>query len=106
VSDEQVIGRFGHPGCRFSGRPFVLAVRTVDLYVWTSCSRIDRPSPDKPTRPAEPGPNLRTRSMESSDLFSHPYKPEASSDADHNSEPVQNPAFSDDPQSAATRPPS
>jgi hypothetical protein len=44
--------------------------------------------------------------MESSDLFSHPYKPEAASDDDRNSDPVQNPAFSDDPQNASTRPPS
>jgi hypothetical protein len=44
--------------------------------------------------------------MESSDLFSHPYEPEAASSADRNSEPVENPAFSDDPKSASKRPPS
>ena len=47
--------------------------------------------------------------MESTDLFSHPYEPEAVPTPDPSSEAVQNPAFSDNPQSdspAATPPPS
>jgi hypothetical protein len=33
--------------------------------------------------------------MKSNDLFSHPYVPEAASKAEHDSEPVQAPVFSD-----------
>jgi len=33
--------------------------------------------------------------MKSTDLFSHPYVPEAASKAEHDSEPVQAPVFSD-----------
>jgi hypothetical protein len=47
--------------------------------------------------------------MESTDLFSHPYEPEAVPASEPSSEAVQNPAFSDSPQSdspAATPPPS
>jgi hypothetical protein len=39
--------------------------------------------------------NLRTNQMKSNDLFSHPYVPEAASKAEHGSEPVQAPVFSD-----------
>jgi len=39
--------------------------------------------------------NLRTNLMKSTDLFSHPYEPEAASKAEHDSEPVQAPVFSD-----------
>lgn len=45
--------------------------------------------------------------MKSSDLFSHPYKPEDVSRTDGDSEPVQSPAFSDAPErdsSATSRP--
>ena len=46
--------------------------------------------------------------MEPTDLFSHPYEPEAVPTSEASSEEVQVPAFSDLPQShspAATRPP-
>jgi hypothetical protein len=33
--------------------------------------------------------------MKSTDLFSHPYVPEAASKAEHDSDPVQAPVFSD-----------
>ncbi len=36
--------------------------------------------------------------MEPTDLFSHPYQPEAGAHTERDSEPVQNPAFSDSPQ--------
>jgi hypothetical protein len=41
--------------------------------------------------------------MNSSDLFSHPYEPEAVANRDSASEPVQLPAFSDRPQNDSTR---
>jgi hypothetical protein len=44
--------------------------------------------------------------MESSDLFSHPYKPESVSSGKSSSEPTEAPAFSDRPQtdSSADKP--
>ena len=45
--------------------------------------------------------------MKSSDLFSHPHKPEVFPDNESSSEPVQAPAFSDRNEStAADTPPS
>lgn len=44
--------------------------------------------------------------MESSDLFSHPYEPEAVTKRENNTEPTENPTFSDRPQkdSSASKP--
>lgn len=42
--------------------------------------------------------------MESSDLFSHPYEPEAAYDTENDSEPVQAPVFSDLPKKKPTAP--
>jgi hypothetical protein len=46
--------------------------------------------------------------METSDLFSHPYQPEAVPAGDRSTEPVQAPVFSDHPRkdSTADTPPS
>jgi hypothetical protein len=44
--------------------------------------------------------------MESSDLFSHPYVPEAVSNKESSADPVQAPVFSDRPDSTADTPPS
>ena len=40
--------------------------------------------------------------MESSDLFSHPYQPEAVPSGDRSTEPVQAPVFSDRPGNDST----
>jgi hypothetical protein len=40
--------------------------------------------------------------MESSDLFSHPYEPEAVADRERSTEPVEAPAFSDRPRNNST----
>jgi hypothetical protein len=44
--------------------------------------------------------------MESSDLFSHPYEPEAVAKREANTEPTEMPAFSDRPEknSSASKP--
>jgi hypothetical protein len=44
--------------------------------------------------------------MNSSDLFSHPYKPEIVPASEPSTEPVQAPAFSDRDHSTADTPPS
>ena len=50
---------------------------------------------------AEPDTS-KDKTMESSDLFSHPYVPEAFPDREAGSEPVQAPAFSDRPHIKST----
>jgi hypothetical protein len=44
--------------------------------------------------------------MNTSDLFSHPYEPEAVADKERSTEPVQAPVFSDRKDSTADTPPS
>jgi hypothetical protein len=41
--------------------------------------------------------------MDTSDLFSHPYEPESTSNTARNSEPVNAPVFSDSPHSDSTQ---
>jgi hypothetical protein len=45
---------------------------------------------------------LKDLAMESSDLFSHPYQPEAVPTGDRSTEPVQAPVFSDRPGNDST----
>jgi hypothetical protein len=45
---------------------------------------------------------VRDIAMESSDLFSHPYEPEAVSNREAFAEPVQAPVFSDSPRKEST----
>jgi hypothetical protein len=54
------------------------------------------PSPSDATYGADPY-LLRTDSMESTDLFSHPEQPEFISNGESSPEPVEAPAFSDQP---------
>ncbi|GAT08404.1 MULTISPECIES: hypothetical protein [Mycobacteriaceae] len=42
--------------------------------------------------------------MQSNDLFSHPQKPEFTSNEDHSTEPVTNPVFSDRPERGPSTP--
>jgi hypothetical protein len=63
--------------------------------------RLDHRSPE-PVNLRAATDFVKDLAMESSDLFSHPYVPEAVPDKESSTDPVEAPVFSDRPKSATT----